>query len=297
MAATIDTAFVNQFKANIELLHQQKGSKLEDCVRVEMQNGEYAYYDQMSKQTSLTTSPARNASTAFIDSPYSRRRVGLTSYKYAELIDEFDTVRMLVDPSSTIAQNIAYLFGRTKDSVIITAANATAYTGKEGGTSTTFSGAMVIPASGTVGVDTNAEWCGDTTGLNLAKLRGASYLLDMNDVDEEDRFLIAHPFHKAQMLAITEVASRDYNTDLVLTNGQVDSFMGFKFVWTTQATANTIFCWHKQAMLLSIGEGDAGLTAEIERDMTHNYSTQVFMSASYGASRMDEDAVVQINCS
>lgn len=294
MSYTGDVHFVQQYAANIDLLMQQRGSKLEDAVRIEMQTGEYAYYDQLSKQTSLTESPDRNASTTYQDSPFVRRRVGLTSYKYAELIDKSDEVKYLTSPENTIARNIAHLFGRTKDSVILTAASGIAYTGKAGATETSFTAAMVIPSSGTVGVDTNAAWCGDTSGLNEVKLIGGNYLLDNQDCDQDDRFLIAHPYRKADLLQLQKVTSGDYANKALMTN-QLDEYLGLKIVWTTQIPSTVAYIWHKSAMLLSIGADDLGFRARIEEDQTHWYSTQVTNWMDIGATRMDETAIVQLN--
>lgn len=292
MSATINTAFVNQYQDNIELLMQQKGSKLLKAVRIEMQNGEYDYYDQMSKQTSLTESPTRNAATTYQDSPYVRRRVGLTPYKYAELIDKSDKVKMLIDPANTIAKNVAFLFGRTKDSVILTAASGTAYTGKTGSTSTSFSASMVIPATNVSGT-TNYEYAGSTSTMNVEKILGANYLLDYNDVDEDDRWLICHPIHKNALLQIEKVTSGDYASKALMT-GQVDSFAGLNIIYTTLCSATVSYVWHRSAVLLAIGTDDLGFRARIEENMDRWYSTQVTNWMDIGATRMDENAIVQI---
>ena len=46
MSQEITTAMVNQYKQNIDLLSQQKGSRLRNAVTVEVVNGEYAYFEQ-----------------------------------------------------------------------------------------------------------------------------------------------------------------------------------------------------------------------------------------------------------
>jgi hypothetical protein len=290
MATDYSTAFVNQYKANLEVLMQQKVSKLSDAVRVEMQNGEYAYYDQIS---AITTSGITAVSTANVDTVISepalvRRRVGLEYFPYATLVDEPDRVKMLVNPDNALAQNIANVLQRKKDSLIITAANGTAYTGKAGGTSTSFDSNMAIPASGT---GTNSAWAGSTATMNVDKLRGASYLLDSNDIDPDQRYFIAHPKAKADLLNTTAVTSADYNTVRALVSGDIDTFMGFKFIFTTLCSSTVSFAWHKNAMLLAVGKD---LSVRIEERADKNYSTQIFNSMMVGATRMDESGVVQI---
>lgn len=297
MANTISTAFVNQYKANIEILNQQLGSKLMEAVRIEPQVGEYAYYDQIGRIDTLTTSEARHADTTIIDTPHSRRRVGLAAYRWAELIDTPDKVQMLADPTSPYAQNASYKFGRDKDSLIITAADGTAYTGKTGSVSTTFSGTQSIPSDATAS-GTNYLLAGDTTVLNIDKIRGAGYLLDLADVPAEGRYLVGHPKGKYDLLGTTEVTSIDYNGVKALVDGQVDSFLGFKFIWTTlvaySGTEYKNFAWHKNAMLFAVGKDDLGFKARIEERADKNYSTQVFNEMMIGCTRMDEKAIVRI---
>jgi len=299
MAYSGDTAFVNQYKANFEILSQQMGSKLEPYVRIEMQNGEYAFYDQISKVTTLTENPARNADTALLDTPHSRRRVSLNSYFWAELIDKFDEVKMLADPKSPYAENASYAFGRQKDKSILACAAGTAYTGKTGSTSTTFSTDMIISASGT---GTYGTYAGSTSVLNVDKLAGAALLLDSQDVQEEGRVFVAHPRQKHSLLANTLVTSADYNSVKALVNGSLDTFYGFKFVWTTEVTVAsgtgiyTCYAWGPGAILLAVGQDDYGFNARVEERADKNYSTQLFNSMFIGCTRMDEDRIVKIEC-
>jgi hypothetical protein len=294
MANTISTAFVNQYKANIDILSQQMGSKLESTVRIEPQTGEYAYYDQISAVSALTEPTTRHADTVILDTPHTRRRVGLAYYTWAELIDTPDKVKMLVDPASVYAQNAAMKFGRTKDAVILTAADATAYTGQTGGTSTAFDSNMVIAKSG-------GTYSGSTTTLNLDKVLGAMYLLDANDVDSMGRYFVANPKQKMSFLGATEVKSSDYNTVKALVKGEINSYLGFDFVWTTEVTASgtgdyDCFAYHRDALLLAIGKDDLGYNAKMSERDDKNYSVQVFNEMMIGATRMDENAIVKIVC-
>ena len=71
----ITTAMVKQFGANVDLLSQQKGSKLRNAVRVETGIvGEEAYIDQLAKTTAQKKT-TRNADTPLIKSDHRRRRL------------------------------------------------------------------------------------------------------------------------------------------------------------------------------------------------------------------------------
>ena len=131
MSSQVTTAFVQQYSANVQMLSQQMGSRLRDAVRIENVVGKNAFIDQIGKATAqLRTS--RHADTPQLDTPHARRRLSLASYEYADLIDDQDKVRMLIDPTSFYAQAAAAAMGRAMDDVIITAALGTASTGETG---------------------------------------------------------------------------------------------------------------------------------------------------------------------
>ena len=143
MSSQVTTAFVQQYSANVQMLSQQMGSRLRDAVRVENITGKNAFFDQVGVATAqLRTS--RHADTPQIDTPHARRRVSLADYEYADLIDDQDKVRMLIDPTSSYAQAAAAAMGRAMDDVIISAALGTAFTGETGSTSTSFAAANQI---------------------------------------------------------------------------------------------------------------------------------------------------------
>ena len=114
MSTEITTAFVEQYSSNIQMLSQQKGSLLRDKVRVESVTGKNAFCDQVGSVTASVRS-TRHADTPQSDTPHSRRRVSLVDYEFADLIDDLDKVRMLVDPTSTYALAAAYAMGRAMD--------------------------------------------------------------------------------------------------------------------------------------------------------------------------------------
>ena len=61
-----------------------------------------------------------------MDTPHSRRMVTMDSWEWADLIDDADKVRMLIDPTSSYAKAAAAAMGRAMDDEIIAAATGTA---------------------------------------------------------------------------------------------------------------------------------------------------------------------------
>ena len=290
MSQYITTAFVQQYKSNVELLSQQMGSRLRDSVRVESQDGEYAWYEQLVA-TAAALKTARHADTdaALTETSHSTVRVGMSDYAWVDYIDREDKVRMLIDPTSPYARNAAAAFGRAIDTALLAAAIGNA------SRATDVTKANVadvgLPAGQIVAVD--------TAGLTIAKLIEAKGLFWANDVDDMIPLHIAVTGKQLEdLLGTTEVTSSDYNTVKALVRGEIDTFMGFKFHRTQLVTATTTtrhcVAWAEDGLLLALG---IDINARIGERPDKQYLTQVFTQMSIGATRMEEEKVVQIECS
>lgn len=289
MSFEITTAFVQQYGSNVQLLSQQKGSRLRSCVREEPQVGKNGFYDQIGATTARKRTE-RHGDTPLISTPHSRRRVSLSDYDWADLIDDLDKVRLLIDPESAYAKNAAFAMGRGMDDEIITAFTATAYTGEEGSTAVTFPTSQQIDISGT---------------LTVAKLIEAKEKLDAAEVDEDmQRYFMGSANVLSDLLAITQLTSSDYNTVRALVKGEIDTFLGFKFKRserlpldrTTSGSGSgdrSCFAWAEDGVLLGVGKNPV---PRIDERADKNYSTQVYYSMAIGATRMEEKKVVEVIC-
>jgi hypothetical protein len=284
MSSQITTAFVEQYSANIQMLSQQMGSLLRDAVRNESIVGKDAYFDQIGKVTAIKKT-SRHSDTPQIDTPHSRRRCSLADYEFADLIDQQDKVRLLIDPTSSYAKAAAYAMGRAMDDVIIAAALGSANTGVSGGT------AVALPAGNIVAANLGG------TGMNIAKLASAKNILDTGDVDPSiKRHIIVSPTEIADLLNNTTVTSSDFNTIKALVHGEIDSFMGFKFHVSNRlvdnGAANTqCIAFAEDGILLGVGKD---VTARIDERSDKSYATQVYYCQTIGATRMEEAKVVSV---
>lgn len=292
MSIQITTAFVQQYRANVEHLVQQKGSRLRALVRAETQNAEFEFYDRIGATTAQEVT-GRHQDTPLINVPHDRRRVSLRDFDWADLIDRPDRIRMLIDPSSPYSQNAAYALGRKMDEVVLDAAFGSVYTGKTGATTVTF------PSSQQIAVDYVESGAAANSGLTIAKLRKAKQILDANEVDPTERRYIAVTAKQVtDLLKTTEVSSADYNTVRALVQGELNTFMGFEFVRTELVRTNAsnhrrVLCWAQSGLLLAVGQD---IITDIGPRRDKRNSTQVYVSASFGATRMEEEKVVEIIC-
>jgi len=312
MSTQITEARVKQFSANVFHLSQQKGTRLKGLVRQESQKGKSAFYDRIGTVTAQKK-VSRHADTPRMDTPHSRRRVTLSDYEWADMIDNEDKIRMLISPESQYAQSAMWAMGRAMDDEIITAALGTAYAGEEGGTAVTMSNSEKLAAhdgSTTTGVN-----------LNVRTLRAAKAYFDGNDVDEAIKRNFAYTSSQLQsLLGETEVTSSDYASIKALVMGEVNTFMGFNFTRTerlprsasnvtynktsgvvgsgtgtiTAANSRRCIAWAQDGMLLSVGADIVGRISE--RD-DKSYAKQVYARMSIGAVRMEEAKVLEVICS
>ena len=292
MAVTLPVSFVNQYNANLEMLCQQRGSKLRGAVSFAKVKGETAYFEQLGAVEAVKAGARDTASgtayhtdTPITDTPYSRRRMDMGTWRLADLIENDDKVRMLIDPTSEVAINFANAMGRAFDAELLKAALGTAKTGHDGSTDVALPEANVI--------DTAAA-----SVFNVDKLIEAKIFLDSKDAPEEDRFIAVQAKDLKNLLKDQKATSVDYATVKALVQGQIDSFMGFKFirvsdkVWTAAGIANNVaVAFHRDGLKLGVAQD---IISHIDPRPDKNYATQVFSEVNFGATRMDEDKVVKI---
>ena len=284
MSTQITTAFVEQYKSNVFHLAQQKGSRLRGAVKSETVTGTSHYFERIGATAAQLRAGGRHSDTPRIDTPHSRRKVTLADYDWADLIDQEDKVRLLISPQSEYAKAGAYAMGRAMDDAIIAAASGNAFGGVAGATP------IALPAGQKIAVG--------TTSLTVAKLIAAKEILDASDVDpDETKYLVCSAKEITSLLGDDKVTSADYNSVKALVAGQVDTFMGFNFIRTERIAAsggdNLALAFTQSAIGLALGKDIS--TRISERD-DKNYATQVFLSMTIGATRVEDEKVVEIAC-
>ena len=283
MSTQITTAFVNQFSANVQMLSQQMGSLLRNAVDTESVNGEKAFFDQVG-QAAAVLRTSRHQDTPLVETPHTRRMVTMSDYEYADLIDDSDKVRLLVDPTSTYSRAAAAAMGRAMDDVVISAALGSSQTGKDGSTTT------ALPAGQKI--------AHGSAGLTIAKLVSAKELLDAASVDPSiPRHIIVSPKQISDLLNNTTVTSADFNTVKALAQGEINSFVGFNFIVSNRLTddgrSRKVSAFAKDGLKLAVGKEPA---ARIDERGDKSYSTQVYYCQTIGSTRMEESKVVEIAC-
>jgi hypothetical protein len=293
MSQLVTTHFVQQYTTNVQLLLQQKGSRLRGSVMEGAHTGEQAVpVDQIGKVTA-TKRTTRYPDLTPQDTPTDRRWVFPSDYDWNDLVDNADKLRMLIDPMSSYVQNGTYAMGRAMDDEIITAFFGTAKTGKAAGTSTTF------PAAQQISVSFGAA---AAVGLTIAKLREAKRLLLAAevDIDNDPLYCVLTAKQHDNMLGEAQAISLDYNDRPVLVQGKITSFMGFNFLQCERLVTNgsgyrRVPAYAKSGMHL-------GIWNDIRTDVSQRKSKaglpwQVYVYGTFGATRLEEAKTVEIPCS
>lgn len=286
MSEFANIAFVQQYTTNVELLLQQMGSRLRNAVTTGTYTGKAAKAVEQIGPVEAVRRTTRHGDTPLISTPHDARWVRPKDFEWADLIDDQDKIRMLIDPQSPYARNGAMALGRSIDREIINSFFAVSDTGEDGDVSTAFPAGQVVPLS--------------ATGLTVAKLREAKRLLMAADVDidNEKLFVAVTAQQHDDLLGETQTVSIDFNTTRVLVDGRITAFMGFNFIHTELLLIdgngdNRCPAWAMSGMHLGLWND---ITTRISERDDKSYSTQVYVKATHGATRVEEEKVVEILC-
>lgn len=291
MDVGVPTYFVSQFTSNLAMLLQQRGSRLRQAVMQASHTGEKAVaVDQIGPvEAKLVT--GRFQPLVPDDSPTDRRWVSPGDFDYNELVDTFDKLRMLIDPTSALVQNGVNAMGRAMDREIVRALLGQAITGKTGTSAVTLPASQIVPV--TVG--------GANSGLNKDKLVEARKRLMAAEVDiDNDMLFVAITAQQhADLLKETQVVNTDYVSRPVLTDGRITQYLGFNFIHyeglplaATQTRAVPV--WAKSGVHLGLWK-DIWSKVDQRNDLS-GLPYQVYVSSTFGATRLEEKKVVQMNC-
>ena len=294
MSQNIPTHYAQQYASTIELLLQQKGSKLRDKCQFHSIKGAKAAspVDQIGA-VAATKRTTRYPKLTPADTPTDRPWVYPSDYDWNDLIDSIDKLRTITDPQSAYAQNGTYAMGRAQDDELITAFFADRKTGESGGTTTSFL------AGNQVAVNYGAS---GNVGLTVAKMREAKRILMSHevDLDADPLYMPVTSKQHDNLLAEIQVTSLDFNEKPVMVEGRVTRFLGFELPHIERLDTDTnsyrrIPAYAKSGMHLAMWN-DITTDISVRKDLA-GLPIQVYVYGTFGATRSEEKKVVEIKCS
>jgi hypothetical protein len=276
MAISVSNAFVTLFDAEVKQAYQAE-SVLRNTVR--LRTGVEASthkFPKIGKGVATVRVPQTDVTPLNVS--YSQVTATLSDYIAAEYSDIFNQAKINFDERQELVQVVSKSIARRQDQLIIDAL--------------TNSSTGLTVASSIGGANTN---------LNLDKLLSAKKQLDAKNVPPTDRFVVIHANNLASLLDETEVKSSDFNTVKALVAGQLDTYLGFKFITVGDRDEGglplstgdrKVFAFHKQAVGMAEG---MGLTTRIDY-IPEKTSYLIASMFSAGAVAIDAEGIVEITC-
>jgi hypothetical protein len=316
MALDITTAFVNQYTTNVQLLLQQKGSRLREKVMVQTHTGEAAVPVEQVGSVAAQAVNTRHSDTPIIATPQDRRWVFPQPYNWGDLLDQEDRVRMLIDPQSPYAQAGAMALGRAIDLEVIKGIYNPNQTGHQP-TSATVDIKTYLSGAQLVGIQTGGG--GTNVGMNVEKLKSAMQIFMQNevDIDNDPLYMTCTAVVQRQLLNEAQAISLDFNArpgeTPVLVEGKIMEFMGFEFIRielngtsggvadngkipcgtiTASTSGRYMAAWAYSGVHCGLWED---IKTYIYPRGDKNYSTQVLVKGMFGGTRLEEKKVVLID--
>jgi len=298
--------YTAQYSTNLDLLLQQKGSKLRGFVDTGSHVGKMASPIQQiapitAKQPAGRFAPKDNTQSTFV-----RRWVFPQEIDVNQLLDSFDQLQTIVDPKSGYTQNAANAIGRAYDDALLLATTAASTTGVDAGnlgTEAFGTGATNYTTDAAMGyIIQDSFGASGATGLTVAKLieLKRAYRKFHNDLDTEGAVIIIGSRQEADLLSQQQIVSKDYNDAPVLKDGSIKRFLGFDIVVMERVPESTVGTTRGCISFVK-----SGMYLGMWKDMTNNVSQrldlssepwQLYTQAMYGATRTQLGKVFQINC-
>jgi N4-gp56 family major capsid protein len=274
MAVGISSAFVQLFDAEVKQAYQ--GARSLAGVTRERTNveGNQVKFPKIGKGTATVRVPQTDVTP--LNVTYSQITATMSDYIAAEYSDIFQQSKVNFDERQELVQVVGGAIGRRMDQLVIDALNA---------------------ASSPSTVATSVGGAG--TNMNLAKLLAAKKALDAKNVPADNRCMVIHANGLSALLDETELTSSDFATVKALSTGEIDTFLGFKFITLGDRdegglplpSTRTCFAFHRDAVGLGISMNQR---SEINY-VPEKTSFLVSSMFSAGAVAIDDEGIVKIS--
>ncbi len=297
MSENLPKLAVETFSTILMLKLQQKTSRLRGKVMEGQHVGKQASPIDYIGNIQMKAPAGRFAPNQPQNVDFTRRWVTPVDKEAFQLIDTFDKLRLLQDPTSRYSDVAAAAVAREWDDRLIGAAFATATIGDGTGIGTTtesFSTANWQIAS-TFG-STSAS------GLTVAKMIEAKRVMRKAEVDVDDEELtwITNSQGESDLLNQVQVVSSDFNGNApTLVEGKVVRMMGWNIVYSERLTSTSNI---RQNIAMVKSGAYLGVWKDTENDLERRRDLsglpwQLATLMTSGATRLEPGRLLQVLCS
>lgn len=275
MAISLSNAFVTLFDAEVKQAYQAKGMLAALVRQRRGVEGSTVKFPKVGKGVATPRIPQSDVTPLNVS--FSNVTCTLGDWNAAEYSDIFSQAKVNFDERNELVQVVSNAMGRRQDQIILDALAA--------------SGTALTVANDIGGTDTN---------MNVTKIREAKRLLDSYNVPADGRVMLIHANGLSNLLSETAVTSSDFNSVRALVAGELNTFMGFRFITLGDRSEGglakdgsndrTCFAFHKDS--LGYAEG-IGMRTEINY-VPEKTSWLVNSVFSAGAVTIDAEGIVAI---
>jgi hypothetical protein len=289
--------YSTQFTTVLELKLQQMGSLLRGKVREGYHVGKMASPVNQIGAVQLKAPAGRFAPLQRTDPDFTRRWVFPQDGEMAQLIDSFDELKTIVEPSSEYSDNAAQAVGRAWDDCLIANALGTAQTGQDAASLTS----EVWSSVDTPYLVANTFGAGATSvGLTVTKIIEARRIFRHyhNDLARDPVTMVIGSTQEADLLRQVEVVSSEFNDRPVLVDGELRRFLGFNIVVSERlsvaSNVRKCFAFVRSGLYLGVWKDMTNIASQ--RNDLSGHPQQIYTMASFGATRTQLGKMVEIDC-
>ncbi|HAU67693.1 MAG TPA: hypothetical protein DCW52_04785 [Gammaproteobacteria bacterium] len=274
MAIGISNAFVQLFDAEVKQAYQ--GARALAGVTRERMNveGNQVKFPKIGKGVATVRVPQTDVTP--LNVTYSQVTASMSDYIAAEYSDIFHQAKVNFDERRELVKVVGDSIGRRMDQLVLDAL-----------------GAASAPSTVATSIG------GSASNMNLAKLLAAKKALDTKNVPADGRCMIIHANGLSSLLDEQELTSSDFASVKALVQGEIDTFLGFKFITLGDRdegglpipSTRTNYAFHRDAI---------GLGVSMAQKTEINYvpeKTSFLVSSMFsaGAVSIDDDGIVVIS--
>lgn len=236
MSLNIDKVFQDAYDAEVKRAYGQVGMLQGTVYAKTGVIGKSIYFRKKAK--GLATRHVPNALRVAANVDFNQVQCNLQDWEFYDFADKMSMKKINFGEVKELAEVAGDALGLRKDQIIIDAINA--------------------------GYDsTNMKFGTSGQALTVATLISATTALDNNGVPSSDRTGLITAKQKADLLNTTAVTSADYNSVKALVNGEVNTFLGVKWLVIAKreegglpndGTNDIGFIYHKRAVGFALGQ-------------------------------------------
>ena len=238
MSRKISQVFQDFYDAEVKRAYGDTMKLKDTCYKKTGIVGKSVYFRKKGKGMASPHNGGSDVVAMNVD--YSQVECVLQDWEAFDYVDKFDAKKINFSEVRELAEVASDALGLRMDQIIIDAVGAGFNTANTVGTT--------------------------NTALTVATLRAAAKTLNSKGIDPKDRYFIHTAQQKDDLLGTTEVTSSDYNTVKTLVSGDVDTFLGFKFICLASNRAEgglplvnagvdvRGYVWHKRAVGFGLGQ-------------------------------------------